>query len=118
MRTQTIDREFSPAEATRISGVSGELQRDWRRRKLLPENASGKWTRFKLEHIVQMLVMKTLADGGFAVSSIKDSVALAILPTLSLIYREPGAIEFPESGVSDSTKNMIINDSFGGVRGR
>src|SRR3546814_9298687 len=65
---RSIDREFSPAEAAEITGVSTALQRDWRRRGILPENADGKWTRWDLNDIIKLSVMKLFSDAGIDVS--------------------------------------------------
>ena len=38
MKNATFElKTFSAAEAEAITGVSGQVQRDWRRRKILPE---------------------------------------------------------------------------------
>src|SRR3546814_19177921 len=55
---RSIDREFSPAEAAEITGVSTALQRAWRRRGILPENADGNWTRWDFNDIIKLCVMK------------------------------------------------------------
>lgn len=114
----TVDREFSPSEAAAITGVSVDLQRDWRRRELLPENEGGKWTRFRLDHVIQMSVMKVFADAGFSVSYVAKFASMAILPTLALLHDTPGAVVFEGDEVSDHLKEMTLQRSVVGARGR
>src|SRR5207249_7491430 len=76
---RTIDREFTPAEAAEITGVSTALQRDWRRRGILAENADGKWTRWELKDIIRLSVMKLFSDAGMDVSQTKTVAQMAIL---------------------------------------
>lgn len=108
VRMHHIDREFSPSEAAAITGVSVDLQRDWRRRGLLPENKDGKWTRFGLKHIIEMLVMKAFSEAGFAVSSVTDCAQMAILPSLAIINLYPGAVVFEGDEISDALKERSL----------
>lgn len=114
----TVEREFSPSEAAIITGVSVDLQRDWRRRELLPENEGGKWTRFSLDHIIMMSVMKVFTDAGFSVSYVAKFASMAILPTLALLYDTPGAVVFEGNEISDHLKEMTLQHSVVGARGR
>lgn len=61
---------FTPAEAERITGVSTALQRDWRRRNLLP-SMSGH-ARFDVFELARMAVLKHLADRGIGPSLAGD----------------------------------------------
>lgn len=47
---------FSPAEAASLSGVSADLQRDWRRRSLIPASVGGR-ARFALDEVAGLYVM-------------------------------------------------------------
>lgn len=118
IRMRNIDREFSPSEAAAITGVSVDLQRDWRRRGLLPENKLGKWTRFDLKHIIEMFVMKVFSDAGFAVSNVAEIASLAILPTLARLYELPGAVSFEGDEVEDRIMEMALSRAVVGARGR
>lgn len=118
IRMHHIDREFSPSEAAAITGVSVDLQRDWRRRGLLPENKEGKWTRFDLKHIIEMFVMKVFSGAGFSVSSVAEIASLAILPTLQRLHELPGAVSFEGDEVEDRIKEMALSRAVVGARGR
>lgn len=117
-RFQNIEREFSPSEAEKITGVGVALQRDWRRRKILPENQSGKWTRFSLTDVITMSVMKTFSDAGGSVSFIADFAGMAILPTLSMIGEIPGSYSFEGDEISDELKEQVLRTSVVGAHGR
>lgn len=117
-RFHNVERHFTPAEAEHITGVSVALQRDWRRRKLLPENVDGKWTRFSLTNIIEMSVMKTFADAGGSVSYIRDHAQMAILPTLAMISELPGTYAFEGDEISDEMKERVISTSVVGAHGR
>jgi DNA-binding transcriptional MerR regulator len=89
----TVNREFSPGEAAEITGVSTALQRDWRRRKILPESNDGKWTRWDLADIIRLSVMKLFSDAGMDVSKTGTVAQMAMMPTLSALYALDGAVE-------------------------
>lgn len=61
---------FTPAAAERISGVSVDLQRDWRRRGYLAKQDGH--ARFTVFDLAQMLVLKTLSDRGIGPDRAKD----------------------------------------------
>ncbi|WP_324133673.1 MerR family transcriptional regulator [Bosea sp. (in: a-proteobacteria)] len=106
-----IAREFSPSEAAAITGVSVDQQRDWRRRDLLPANVKGKWTRFTLNQIIEMSVMKTFSDAGFAVSSVTTCACMAVLPSLAIIHLLPSTVAFEGVEISDEQKDGIRRGS-------
>ena len=114
----TISREFSPSEAALITGVSVDLQRNWRRRGLLPENKEGKWTRFSLDHIIKMSVMKVFADAGYSVSYVAKFASMAILPTLAFLHEAPGVVVFEGDEVSDHIKELTLRHAVVNARGR
>ncbi len=98
MAISTIEyvyRTFTAGEAEQITGTSGALQRDWRRRGLLAKDDAdaGKWTRFSLDEVVKMLLMKQLSDLGFSVKSVLRVAAMAAFPLHKIIHSLPGAIE-------------------------
>ena len=113
-----VDREFSPAEAAEITGVAVALQRDWRRRGILPENKSGKWTKFTLTDVIEMSVMKSFSDAGFSVQYVAEFASMAVLPTLAALDDLPGVAVFEGEDVTDEMKDRIIGSSIVGARGR
>lgn len=62
--------QFTPAEAERITGVNTALQRDWRRRDIMP--SSDGHARFDVFQLASMAVLKTLADRGIGPSLAKE----------------------------------------------
>lgn len=117
-RFHSIEREFSPSEAEKITGVGVALQRDWRRRKILPENPSGKWTRFSLTDVITMSVMKTFSDAGGSVSFIAEFASMAILPTLAMISEIPGSYAFEGDEITEEMKKRVVSNSVVGANGR
>lgn len=114
-----IDRPFTPAEAEKVTGASVALQRDWRRRGLLPKNETGKWTTFDLDDIVKLSVMKAFSDAGFSVQFVVDFAGLAILPTFAAIDNIPGAVEFSGAKLPEKIKRlMLARGSTVGATGR
>lgn len=104
---KTIQRDFTPSEAARITGVSTALQRDWRRRGILSENSEGKWTRWTLDDIIQLSVRKIFADAGLDVSQTRTVARMAILPTAWAISCIPEANEFEGDEIPDETKEKV-----------
>lgn len=104
---RTINREFTPAEAAEITGVSTALQRDWRRRGILAENAEGKWTRWGLTDIIRLSVMKLFSDAGMDVSQTKTIAQMALLPTLGAIARIDEAVAFEGDEIPEESRNRI-----------
>ena len=58
---------FTAGEAERITGVSTATQRDWRRRGFFHSEGDG-WTKYQLEDLGQLLVMRVLQDRGIGPS--------------------------------------------------
>ncbi len=110
---RTVDREFTPAEAAKISGVSTALQRDWRRRGILPENSEGKWTRWDLSEVIRLCVMKLFSDAGIDVSKTVLVSQMAILPTLKVIGTIDGATEFDGNELSIEERASILRGMVG-----
>jgi DNA-binding transcriptional MerR regulator len=54
---------FTPGEAGAITGVSPDLQRDWRRRGYLPASGDGH-ARFDLYQLAHLFFLRTMADRG------------------------------------------------------
>jgi hypothetical protein len=104
---RTINREFTPAEAAEITGVSTALQRDWRRRGILAENVEGKWTRWELTDIIRLSVMKLFSDAGIDVSQTKTIAQMALLPTLGALARIDEAVAFEGDEIPEESRDNI-----------
>lgn len=106
---RTIDREFTPAEAAAITGVSTALQRDWRRREIIKgdPNPEGKWTRWALTDIIRLSVMKLFSDAGMEVSSTTTVANMAVLPTLGALALVDEAVEFDGDEIGDAQQARI-----------
>jgi hypothetical protein len=88
-----IDREFTPNEAERITGVSTALQRDWRRRKIIAGKEDGRWTRWELDDLVRLTVMKLFSEAGMDVSKTGTVASMAMMPTFTAFAMFPEAYE-------------------------
>ena len=115
VHVHNIEREFTPSEAEAVTGVTVTLQRDWRRRGLLPESGPGKWTKFTLSDVIRMSVMKLVSDAGISIKSNDDLAQMAVLPTLAFLEQIPGAVELEGDEVSDTLRLSI--ETAGTVRG-
>jgi hypothetical protein len=58
---------YAPKEAGELSGVTSDVQREWRRRGLMPfrtpEKETAGWTTFNLKEICALTIMRALSDG-------------------------------------------------------
>lgn len=63
---------FTPAQAARISGVNATLQRDWRRRKILPplESAQASYSAFE---VAKLMALGRLAHQGLSPLNFKGA---------------------------------------------
>lgn len=106
---RSVKREFTPAEAATITGVSTALQRDWRRRDIVKgdPDSEGKWTRWDLNDIVRLSVMKLFSDAGMEVSSTKTIASMALMPTLGALALLDEAVEFEGDEIGDAEKARI-----------
>lgn len=62
--------EFTPGDAEAITGVSTVLQRDWRRRGILPANEDGH-ARFDVHGLAELMILKSLSDRGLGPQAAK-----------------------------------------------
>lgn len=115
---RNVTRDFTPAEVAEITTVSTTLQRDWRRRGILPERATEGWSRFGLRDVIEIYVLKFFADAGFSVKDVRQFTSMAVLPVLKLIGEYPGAIEFDGVEVSEEEKNFLASSIVVGDSGR
>jgi hypothetical protein len=69
-----VIRHLMPKDAGEASGVPPEMQRDWRRRGLMPSEHKGewgKWTGFDPIEVCALAVMKILRDFGRSLEEAK-----------------------------------------------
>lgn len=89
-----VFNDFSAGEAAQASGVSQTLQRDWRRRGILPDRTGPQQSRFEIDEILRLAALKTLSEVGL---SVKTSQRLAVSVASTAFYhleRLPGAVAF------------------------
>ncbi len=89
---------FTPAEAERITGVSTDKQRDWRRHGYLP--SSDGHARFDIFALAKMTVMGMLAEHGIGP---KRSNLDSVWSAQFIAYR---ALEFREAWEGDDTRSF------------
>lgn len=82
---------FGPAQAAEITGVSVELQRDWRRRKVLPPTPNG-WTRFTSLELAQLMVRKEIGAVGGVRTDYDLLIDMAGLAVLDFAVESPGGL--------------------------
>jgi len=71
---------FTPAEAAAITGVSVELQRDWRRRGIEKSLARGKHPRWTAEDLARLLVRGEFSRAGISIKQTDELAALSAAP--------------------------------------
>jgi len=96
---------FTPADAERITGCSVTLQRDWRRRNLLPPNEAGREARFNAVALGELLFMHVMADRGIGPQQTRPIADLAggAIACYALQYDDAWSGEMPPGGLSMST---------------
>jgi len=113
----TIEREFSPAEAAAITGVSTALQRDWRRREIVnlvtEPDSERKWTRWSLTDIIRLSVMKLFSEAGMEVSATRIIATMAVLPTLDALTQIDQAVEFDGDEIGEEHQARIRGTTVG-----
>jgi hypothetical protein len=77
-RNHVLER-YTPAEAEMVTGVNVALQRDWRRRGLLPETGGGH-ARYTAAELAEMILMQDFATGGLGPKALKDMLGTAARP--------------------------------------
>ena len=104
-------REFSPAEMAVISGVSAELQRAWRKRKILPGRRSEtlRWARFGLAEVLAATVARVLADLGTPLEYAACIAERAQSPLLNLLLAQSGNIPQPKRPRKISRYMLIVH---------
>jgi len=82
-RNHVLER-YTPAEAELVTGVNVALQRDWRRRGLLPETGGGH-ARYTASELAEMLLMQDFAREGLGPKLMKDLLGSASSPLASWV---------------------------------
>jgi hypothetical protein len=68
--------KFTPGEAEQITGLTTMMQRDWRRRRLLPSRDGH--ARFDVFEISKMMFLKAMADRGIGPQRASQLAELAV----------------------------------------
>jgi DNA-binding transcriptional MerR regulator len=59
---------YSPGETASMSGVSADVQREWRRRELMPfekaKSGAQQWASFDLKEVAALTIMRLLSECG------------------------------------------------------
>lgn len=108
-RLKTIENEYGAADVERITCVSPDLQRDWRRRGILPKLSQPGRAKYNLSQIIEIAALKTLADAGLQVSEADYLAGLAILPVICNFLRWPDVYAFTGDEVSEEEKTEILS---------
>ena len=85
---------YPPKEAGELSGVTSDVQREWRRRRLMPflieKQETREWKNFDLKEVAALTTMRTLSEFEVPLSTARiiaeasaDHVVLFILERLS-----------------------------------
>ena len=69
---------FTAGEAEKITGLSPDTQRDWRRRGFLDAPEKG-WSRYELRDLAELLVMSALQERGIGPSISKNIAGVVAL---------------------------------------
>lgn len=75
-RCNHVLERYTPAEAEMVTGVKVALQRDWRRRGLLPETGGGH-ARYTAAALAEMVLMQDFARDGLGPKVLKDMLGTA-----------------------------------------
>lgn len=78
-RKNYVLERYTPAEAEMVTGVNVALQRDWRRRGLLPEIGGGH-ARYSAAELAEMMLMQEFAKQGLGPKLLKDMLGAAARP--------------------------------------
>jgi len=113
-----VTREFSPKETEAVIGVSVTMQRDWRRRGLLPQRKEEGWAKYKLEDVIEMMVMQLFSESRYSVKAAQEFAPLAIDPTLFAISKFPGSVDFEGDAIGKEEQDFYKARWLRGGRGR
>lgn len=86
-RNHVLER-YTPAEAEMVTGVNVALQRDWRRRELLP--AVDGHARYTGAELAEMVLMKDFADRKLGPKALRNLLGVASGPLSDWVEAQPG----------------------------
>ncbi|HEY9147517.1 MAG TPA: MerR family transcriptional regulator [Gammaproteobacteria bacterium] len=103
-----VERVFSQADASRLSGISPDILRDWRRRDLLGnlgERGEGDRWRYSFDEILRLAIVKALEPNGQTIGVL---LFMAFLLADSVIDELRGS---PYDGFSRANSAFWFNES-------
>jgi len=105
-----------PSEASKMTGVSAALQRDWRRRGILPQSEGDGWNSFQLSTVIEMTVMRAFTLSGLSIEAAHSLAGLSVLPVFSIWARWPDASIFVGDEISTEEMNEIRLSHVQGIK--
>lgn len=91
-----------------------DVQRDWRRRGILPERKDSKRSSFSLTDVIRMTVLRSLSQSGIGLETADIAASLSVLPVISSLMLWKGAAAFEGDELSAAARLRILD---GHVRG-
>lgn len=85
---------YGPSEVSRITGVSSDLLRDWRRRGIIKASDAGSSV-YNTLHVAQIMLRRALSDVGVPLTESGKSADLGALYVLNYAGQMPRAIDAP-----------------------
>lgn len=98
--------KYGPSDVSRITGVSSDLLRDWRRRGIIKASDFGSSVYTSLT-IAQIMLRRALSDVGVPLTASEKSADLGALYVLGFALGAPKAIEEPADISSASVRGAI-----------
>lgn len=98
--------KYGPSDVSRITGVSSDLLRDWRRRGIIKASNFGSSVYTSLT-IAQIMLRRALSDVGVPLTESEKSADLGALYVLGFAVEAPKAIEEPADISSASVRGAI-----------
>lgn len=85
---------YGPSEVSRMTGVSGDLLRDWRRRGIIKASDAGSSV-YNTLHVAQIMLRRALSDVGVPLTESGKSADLGAVYVLNYAGDMPRAIDAP-----------------------
>lgn len=107
--------KFTPSETEKITGVSVDSQRDWRRRGIIRARRGEEgWSSFDLSGLIQIFVRRVTARAGFELQELDGFIAASsVSPIMFHALSAEGAIAF-DASVPDDLRAKFPDFLFGG----
>jgi hypothetical protein len=99
---------FPASEVEQITGVPGNILRDWRRRDLIGTTPGRGWKRLGTDGLIRVLVTRLLSERNVAAGFARILSFAAILPILSELFAEAYPDENMELLEGNSVKYKVI----------